>query len=144
MAALNKASWEFLLIVFYPFTVIKTSFFFLCIFPDSQSFTNKPNSPVYQLKGQAASLKWNFNRNGKTVSQIIWHHNNNWVATKPSSGPATVLNSQYQVSGDATLRISNVQTKDNGDIDCQVFFTSGVPPVIKDTAKLVVVGKFLN
>ena len=99
---------------------------------------------MYQLKGQAASLKWNFNRNGKTVSQIIWYYNNNWVATKPSSGQAIVLNSQYQVSGDATLRISNVQTKDNGDIDCQVFFTSGVPPVIKDTAKLVVVGKFLN
>ena len=99
---------------------------------------------MYQLKGQAASLKWNFNRNGKTVSQISWSHNNNWVATKPSSGQATVLNSQYQVSGDATLRISNVQTKDNGGIDCQVFFTSGVPPVIKDTAKLVVVGKFFN
>ena len=144
MAALNKASWKFLLIVFYPYTVIKTSFLFLCIFPDSQSFTNKPNSPVYQLKGQPASLTWNFNSNGKTASQILWFHNNNWVATKPSSGQAIVLNSQYQVSGDATLRISNVQTKDNGDIDCQVFFTSGVPPVIKDTAKLVVVGKFFN
>ena len=99
---------------------------------------------MYQLKGQAASLKWNFNRNGKTVSQISWFHNNNWVATKPSSGQTTVLNSQYQVSGDATLRISNVQTKDNGDFDCHVYFTSGVPPVIKDTAKLVVVGKFFN
>ena len=144
MAALNKASWKFLLIVFYPYTVIKTSFLFLCIFPDSQSFTSKPNSPVYQLKGQSASLSWNFNRNGKTVSQVLWFHNNVWVATKPSSGPATVLNSQYQVSGDATLRISNVQTKDNGDIDCQVFFTPGVPPVIKDTAEVVVVGKFFN
>ena len=74
----------------------------------------------------------------------MWFHNNVWVATKPSSGQVFVLNSQYQVSGDATLRISNVQTKDNGDIDCQVFFTPGVPPVIKDTAKLVVVGKFFN
>ena len=71
-------------------------------------------------------------------------YNNVWVATKPSRGSATVLNSQYQVSGDATLRISNVQTKDNGDFDCQVVFTSGVPPVIQDRAKLVVVGKFLN
>ena len=143
MAALNKASWKFLLIVFYPYTVIKTSFLFLCIFPDSQSFTSKPNSPEYQLKGQSASLTWNFNRNGKTVSQVLWFHNNNWVATKPSSGPATVLNSQYRVLGDATLRISNVQAKDNGDFDIQVYFT-GVPPVIKDTATLVVVGKFLN
>ena len=74
----------------------------------------------------------------------MWFHNNVWVATKPSSGQVSVLNSQYQVSGDATLRISNVQTKDDGDFDCQVFFTSGVPPVIKDTAKLVVVGKFFN
>ena len=144
MAALNKASWKFLLIVFYPYTVIKTSFLFLCIFPDSQSFTSKPNSPEYQLKGQSASLTWNFNRNGKTVLQILWFRNSVWVATKPSSGPATVLNSQYQVSGDATLGISNVQTKDDGDFDCQVFFTSGVPLVIKDTAKLVVVGKFFN
>ena len=143
MAALNKASWKFLLIVFYPYTVIKTSFLFLCIFPDSQSFTSKPNSPEYQLKGQSASLTWNFNSNGKTVSQILWFHNNNWVATKPSSGPATVLNSQYRLLGDATLRISNVQAKDNGDFDIQVYFT-GVPPVIKDTATLVVVGKFLN
>ena len=132
------------MIVFYPFTVIKTSFFFLCIFPDSQSFTSKPNSPEYQLKGQPASLTWNFNRNGKTVSQVLWFHNNNWVATKPSSGPATVLNSQYRVLGDATLRISNVQAKDNGDFDIQVYFTNRVPPVIKDTARLVVVGKFLN
>ena len=143
MAALNKASWKFLLIVFYPYTVIKTSFLFLCIFPDSQSFTSKPNSPEYQLKGQSASLTWNFNSNGKTVSQILWFHNNIWVATKPSSGPATVLNSQYRLLGDATLRISNVQAKDNGDFDIQVYFT-GVPPVIKDTATLVVVGKFLN
>ena len=96
------------------------------------------------MKGQSASLTWNFNSNGKTVSQILWFHNNTWVATKPSIGPATVLNSQYQVLGDATLRISNVQAKDNGDFDCQVVFTSGVPPVIKDTATLVVVGKFLN
>ena len=140
---MNKASWKFLLIVFYPYTVIKTSFLFLCIFPDSQSFTSKPNSPEYQLKGQSASLTWNFNSNGKTVSQILWFHNNTWVATKPSSGPATVLNSQYRVLGDATLRISNVQAKDNGDFDIQVYFT-GVPPVIKDTATLVVVGKFLN
>ena len=51
---------------------------------------------------------------------------------------------RYQVSGDATLRKSNVQTKDNDDFDCQVVFTSGVPPVIQDRAKLVVVGKFLN
>ena len=144
MAALNKASWKFLLIVFYPYTVIKTSFLFLCIFPDSQSFTSKPNSPEYQLKGQSASLTWNFNSNGKTVSQILWFHNNNWVATKPSSGPATVLNSQYRVLGDATLRISNVQAKYNGDFDIQVYFTNSVPPVIKDTATLVVVGKFLN
>ena len=144
MAALNKASWKFLLIVFYPYTVIKTSFLFLCLFPDSQSFTSKPNSPEYQLKGQSASLTWNFNSNGKTVSQILWFHNNNWVATKPSSGPATVLNSQYRVLGDATLRISNVQAKDNGDFDIQVYFTNSVPPVIKDTATLVVVGKFLN
>ena len=144
MAALNKASWKFLLIVFYPYTVIKTSFLFLCIFPDSQSFTSKPNSPEYQLKGQSASLTWNFNSNGKTVSQILWFHNNNWVATKPSSGPATVLNSQYRLLGDATLRISNVQAKDNGDFDIQVYFTNSVPPVIKDTATLVVVGKFLN
>ncbi|XP_066025272.1 neural cell adhesion molecule 1-like [Pocillopora verrucosa] len=69
----------------------------------------------------------------------MWFHNNVWVATKPSSGQVSVLNSQYQVSGDATLRISNVQTKDNGDFDCQVVFTSGVPPVIQDRAKLVVV-----
>ena len=144
MVPLNKASWEFLLIVFYPYNVIKTSFFFLCIFTDSQSFTSKPNSPEYQLKGQSASLTWNFNSNGKTVRQILWFHNNVWVATKPSSGQVSVLNSQYQVSGDATLRISNVQTKDNGDFDCHVFFTSGVPPVIMDTAKLVVVGKFFN
>ena len=144
MVPLSKASWEFLLIVFYPYTVIKTSFFFLCIFPDSQSFTSKPNSPEYQLKGQSASLTWNFNRNGKTVSQVMWLHNNVWVASKQSNGQVSVLNSQYQVSGDATLRISNVQTKDNGDFDCQVSFTSGVPPVIQDTAKLVVVGKFLN
>ena len=144
MAALNKASWKFLLIVFYPYTVIKTSFLFLCIFPDSQSFTSKPNSPEYQLKGQSASLTWNFNSNGKTVSQILWFHNNNWVATKPSSGPATVLNSQYRLLGDATLRISNVQAKDNGDFDIQVYFTNSIPPVIKDTATLVVVGKFLN
>ena len=130
--------------VFYPYTVIKTSFLFLCIFPDSQSFTSKPNSPEYQLKGQSASLTWNFNSNGKTVSHIMWFYNNVWVATKPSRGSATVLNSQYQVSGDATLRISNVQTKDNGDFDCQVVFTSGVPPVIQDRAKLIVVGKFLN
>ena len=95
------------------------------------------------MKGQSASLTWNFNSNGKTVSQILWFHNNTWVATKPSSGPATVLNSQYRVLGDATLRISNVQAKDNGDFDIQVYFT-GVPPVIKDTATLVVVGKFLN
>ena len=74
----------------------------------------------------------------------MWLHNNVWVASKQSNGQVSVLNPQYQVSGDATLRISNVQTKDNGDIDCQVFFTSGVPPVIKDTAKLVVVGKFFN
>ena len=144
MAALNKASWKFLLIVFYPYTVIKTSFLFLCIFPDSQSFTSKPNSPEYQLKGQSASLAWNFNSNGKTASQILWFHNNAWVATKPSSGPATVLNSQYRVLGDATLRISNVQAKDNGNFDIQVYFTNSVPPVIKDTATLVVVGKFLN
>ena len=144
MIPLSKASWEFLFIVFYPYTVIKTSFFFLCIFPDSQSFTSKPNSPEYQLKGQSASLTWNFNRNGKTVSQVMWLHNNVWVASKQSNGQVSVLNSQYQVSGDATLRISNVQTKDNGYFDCQVSFTSGVPPVIQDTAKLVVVGKFLN
>ena len=144
LVPLSKASGEFLLIVFYPYTVIKTSFFFLCIFPDSQSFTSKPNSPEYQLKGQSASLTWNFNRNGKTVSQVMWLHNNVWVASKQSNGQVSVLNSQYQVSGDATLRISNVQTKDNGDFDCQVSFTSGVPPVIQDTAKLVVVGKFLN
>ncbi|XP_066025226.1 hemicentin-2-like isoform X2 [Pocillopora verrucosa] len=106
---------------------------------DSQSFTSKPNSPEYQLKGQSASLTWNFNSNGKTVSQILWFHNDTWVATKPSIGPATVLNSQYQVLGDATLRISNVQAKDNGDFDCQVFFTNSLPPVIKDTATLVVV-----
>ena len=130
--------------VFYLYTVIKTSFLFLCLFPDSQSFTSKPTSPEYQLKGQSASLTWNFNSNGKTVHQILWFHNNVWVATKPSSGPVSVLNSQYQVSGDATLRISNVQTKDNGDFDCNVFFTPGVPPVIKDTAQLVVVGEFLN
>ena len=144
MAPLNEASWEFLLIVFYPFTVIKTSFFFLCIFPDSQSFTSKPNSPVYQLKGQSASLSWNFNRNGKTVSQVLWFHNNNWVATKPSNGQPSFLSARYQVSEAATLRISNVQTQDNGDFDCQVYFTNSVPPVIKDTAQLVVVGKFLN
>ena len=144
MAALNKASWKFLLMVFYPYTVIKTSFLFLCIFPDSQSFTSKPNSPEYQLKGQSASLTWNFNSNGKTVSQILWFHNNTWVAAKHPGGPATVLNSQYRVLGDATLRISNVQAKDNGDFDCQVFFTNSFPPVIKDTATLVVVGKFLN
>ena len=130
--------------VFYLYTVIKTSFLFLCLFPDSQSFTSKPTSPKYQLKGQSASLTWNFNSNGKTVRQILWFHNNVWVATKPSSGQVSVLNSQYQVSGDATLRISNVQTKDNGDFDCSVFFTPGVPPVIKDTAQLVVVGEFLN
>ena len=141
---MNKASWKFFLIVFYPYTVIKTSFLFLCIFPDSQSFTSKPNSPEYQLKGQSASLAWNFNSNGKTASQILWFHNNAWVATKPSSGPATVLNSQYRLLGDATLRISNVQAKDNGDFDIQVYFTNSVPPVIKDTATLVVVGKFLN
>ena len=74
----------------------------------------------------------------------MWFHNNVWVATKTSSGQVSVLSSQYQVSGDATLRISNVQTKDNGDFDCNVFFTPGVPPVIKDTAQLVVVGEFLN
>ena len=130
--------------VFYPYTVIKTSFLFLCIFPDSQSFTSKPNSPEYQLKGQSASLTWNFNRNGKTVSQIIWLHNNVFVASKLSSGQVSVISSRYQVSGDATLRISNIQAKDDGDFDCQVFFTSGVPPVIKDTAKLVIVGKFFN
>ena len=130
--------------VFYPYTVIETFFLFLCTFPDSQSFTSKPNSPEYQLKGQSASLTWNFNSNGKTVSQILWFHNNTWVATKPSIGPATVLNSQYQVLGDATLRISNVQAKDNGDFEIQVYFTNSVPPVIKDTATLVVVGKFLN
>ena len=144
MVPLSKASCEFLLIVFYPYTVIKTSFLFLCIFPDSQSFTSKPNSPEYQLKGQSASLTWNFNRNGKTVSQILWFHNNVFVASKLSSGQVSVISSRYQVSGDATLRISTIQAKDDGDFDCQVFFTSGVPPVIKDTAKLVVVGKFLN
>ncbi|CAH3167452.1 unnamed protein product [Pocillopora meandrina] len=69
----------------------------------------------------------------------MWLHNNVWVASKQSNGQVSVLNSQYQVSGDATLRISNVQTKDNGDFDCQVIFTSGVPPVIQDTAELVVV-----
>ena len=74
----------------------------------------------------------------------MWFHNNVWVATKPSSGQATVFSAQYQVSGDATLRVSNVQTKDNGNFDCQVFFATGRPPVIKDTATLVVVGKFLN
>ena len=132
------------MIVFYPYTIIKTSFLFLCIFPDSQSFTSKPNSPEYQLKGQSASLTWNFNRNGKTVSQIIWLHNNVFVASKLSSGQVSVISSRYQVSGDATLRISNIQAKDDGDFDCQVFFTSGVPPVIKDTAKLVIVGKFFN
>ena len=132
------------MIVFYPYTIIKTSFLFLCIFPDSQSFTSKPNSPEYQLKGQSASLTWNFNRNGKTVNQILWFHNNDFVASKLSSGQVSVISSRYQVSGDATLRISNIQAKDDGDFDCQVFFTSGVPPVIKDTAKLVVVGKFLN
>ena len=132
------------MIVFYPYTIIKTSFSFLCIFPDSQSFTSKPNSPKYQLKGQSASLTWNFNRNGKTVSQIVWFHNNVVVASKLSSGQVSVISSRYQVSGDATLRISNIQEKDNGDFDCQVFFTSGVPPVIKDTAKLVIVGKFFN
>ena len=142
MVPLSKASCEFLLIVFYPYTVIKTSFLFLCIFPDSQSFTSKPNSPEYQLKGQSASLTWNFNRNGKTVSQILWFHNNVFVASKLSSGQVSVISSRYQVSGDATLRISTIQAKDDGDFDCQVFFTSGVPPVIKDTAKLVVVGKF--
>ena len=42
------------------------------------------------------------------------------------------------------MQHSNVQTKDNGDFDCQVVFTFGVPPVIQDRAKLVVVGKFLN
>ena len=130
--------------VFYLYTVIKTSFLFLCLFPDSQSFTSKPTSPEYQLKGQSVSLTWNFNSNGRTVFQIMWFHNNVWVATKPSSGQVSVLNSQYQVSGDATLRILNVQTKDNGDFDCHVFFTPGVPPVIKDTAQLVVVGEFLN
>ena len=132
------------MIVFYPYTIIKTSFLFLCIFPDSQSFTSKPNSPEYQLKGQSASLTWNFNRNGKTVSQILWFHNNVFVASKLSSGQVSVISSRYQVSGDATLRISTIQAKDDGDFDCQVFFTSGVPPVIKNTAKLVVVGKFFN
>ena len=76
---MSKASWEFLLMVFYPYTVIKTSFLFL-LFPDSQSFTSKPNSPEYQLKGQSASLTWKFNRNGKTVSHIMWFYNNVWVA----------------------------------------------------------------
>ena len=99
---------------------------------------------MYQLKGQAASLSWNFNSNGKTVREVLWFHNNNWVATKPSNGQPLVLSARYQVSEAATLRISNVQTQDNGDFDCQVYFTNGVPPVIKDTAQLVVVGKFLN
>ena len=74
----------------------------------------------------------------------MWFHNNVVVASKLSSGQVSVISSRYQVSGDATLRISNIQEKDNGDFDCQVFFTSGVPPVIKDTAKLVIVGKFFN
>ena len=99
---------------------------------------------MYQLKGQSATLSWNFNSNGKTVSQVLWFHNNNWVATKPSNGQPLVLSARYQVSEAATLRISNVQTQDNGAFDCQVYFTNSVPPVIKHTAQLVVVGKFLN
>ena len=74
----------------------------------------------------------------------MWLHNNVFVASKLSSGQVSVISSRYQVSGDATLRISNIQAKDNGDFDCQVIFTSGVPPVIQDTAKLVIVGKFFN
>ena len=99
---MSKASWEFLLMVFYPYTVIKTSFLFLCIFPDSQSFTSKPNSPEYQLKGQSASLTWNFNSNGKTVSHIMWFYNNVWVANilnhqEPADQPLFSIHSiRYQ------------------------------------------------
>lgn len=104
-----------------------------------QSFTSKPNSPVYQLKGQSVTLSWTYNTAGKTVTQVWWFHNNSWIGSKQPSGQTSVLNARHQVSGPATLTISNVQTKDYGEYECQVTFSSGVPPFITATAELIVV-----
>ncbi|XP_022777509.1 neural cell adhesion molecule 1-A-like, partial [Stylophora pistillata] len=104
-----------------------------------QSFTTKPNSPVYQLKGRSVTLSWTYNTAGKTITSVWWFYNNNWIASREPSGKTSVPNARYQVSGPATLTISNVQEKDKGEYECQVNLSSGVPPVIKATAELIVV-----
>ncbi|XP_078379822.1 hemicentin-2-like isoform X2 [Oculina patagonica] len=108
------------------------------------SFTGTPNNgnPVYQLQGEDVTLSWFYNPDGRTVTDVEWSFNTlQLIAAKLPSG-APVIEPAYQgrvqVSGDATIKLLNIQEKDSGKYECRVSFTTS-PRRIIDEAELVVV-----
>ncbi len=88
-------------------------------------------------------LSWFYNPDGKTVDEIEWSFNTNQrIATKNSSGVsiAPAYTNRVEVSGSATIKLTNIQAKDSGNYDCRVTFTT-VDWIINQ-AELIVVGKF--
>ncbi|XP_078379844.1 hemicentin-1-like [Oculina patagonica] len=108
------------------------------------SFTGSPNNgnPVYQLQGNDMTLSWFYNPDGKTVTDVEWSfYAIKLIATKFPTG-APVIEPEYQgrveVSGDATIKLLNIQEKDSGKYECRVSFTTS-PRRILDEAELIVV-----
>ncbi|KAL9964639.1 hypothetical protein ACROYT_G028311 [Oculina patagonica] len=109
------------------------------------SFTGSPNNgnPVYQLQGNDVTLSWFYNPDGRTVTDVEWSFNVvQLIATKLSSG-APVIEAEYQgrveVSGDATIKLLNIQEKDSGKYECRVLFTTSPRRIINETELIVVV-----
>ena len=109
------------------------------------SFSGTPNNgnPVYQVKGNSATLSWFYNTDGETLREINWSFKNQRVATKLASGViniASAWNTRVQVSGSATIKILNLQEGDSGKYECRVTFDT--LDWIDDVAELIIVGKF--
>ncbi|KAL9964612.1 hypothetical protein ACROYT_G028274 [Oculina patagonica] len=109
------------------------------------SFTGSPNNgnPVYQLQGNDVTLSWFYNSDGRTVTDVEWSFNVvQLIATKFPSG-APVIGPAYQgrvqVSGDATIKLLNIQEKDSGKYECRVSFTTSPRRIINEAELIVVV-----
>lgn len=128
----------------------KLSFFFLTLIDCAPSFTSSPNNgnPVYHLQGNNVNLSWFYNPDGKTVDDIEWSFNAiELIATKFSNGAIeieTAYQNRVEVSGDATIKLLNIQEKDSGKYECRVSFNISNPRPIIDEAQLVVVCKLLH
>ena len=121
------------------------NFFILTLIDCALNFTGIPNNgnPVYQVKGNSATLSWFYNTDGETLRQIDWSFKDRRVATKLANGQiniATAWNGRVQVSGSATIKILNLQEEDSGKYKCRV--TDEMLDWIEDEAKLIIVGKF--